>query len=261
MDTIIFDKIKNHILKIEQEHDVKIIFAAESGSRVWGFESEESDYDVRFIYAHKRNWYLNILPKRDVIEYPIVDEFDYSGWDLRKTLFLLSKSNPTVFEWLHSPIVYRKDEFSFRVLEKLQTAYFSPIASLCYYLHTAQNHFKHHLQKEEVRIKKYFYALRPLLACFWIEKYNAPPPMRFQEMFSLIEDNALLDAIHHLLNRKISGDELGTEPKIEKINDYLLQSFQHFETAAGNFYLLKKQKRNQQLLEDGFVEMLDYLEM
>jgi len=98
--------IQKKLLQIEKEHSVKILYAVESGSRAWGFESTDSDYDVRFIYANPKNWYLNILPKRDVIEYPINDEFDYSGWDLRKALFLLNKSNPVLFEWLKSPIVY-----------------------------------------------------------------------------------------------------------------------------------------------------------
>ena len=45
-------------------------------------------------------------------EFPISDGFDYSGWDLRKTLFLLNKSNPVLFEWLKSPVVYFKDDLS-----------------------------------------------------------------------------------------------------------------------------------------------------
>ena len=112
MEQRIIETIKNRLLEIEKEQNVKILYAVESGSRAWGFESVDSDYDVRFIYAHSKNWYLNILPKRDVIEYPIEDELDYSGWDLRKTMFLINKSNPVFFEWLRSPIVYIKDDFS-----------------------------------------------------------------------------------------------------------------------------------------------------
>ena len=96
MEQKIYDIVRANLLKIEAEHDVSILFCIESGSRAWGFESIDSDYDIRFIYAHKMNWYLNILPKRDVIEYPVKDGFDYSGWDLRKTMFLLNKSNPLV---------------------------------------------------------------------------------------------------------------------------------------------------------------------
>ena len=105
----IIEIVRIKLLDIEKEHDVKILYAVESGSRAWGFESSDSDYDVRFVYAHRKNWYLNILPKKDVIEYPITDEFDYSGWDLRKTMFLINKSNPVFFEWLKSPIVYFKN--------------------------------------------------------------------------------------------------------------------------------------------------------
>jgi predicted nucleotidyltransferase len=106
MDQKVSDTVNKKLLEIENDHNVKIVYAAESGSRAWGIESQDSDYDVRFIYAHAKNWYLNILPKRDVIEYPLVDEYDYAGWDLRKTMFLMNKSNPVLFEWLKSPIVY-----------------------------------------------------------------------------------------------------------------------------------------------------------
>ena len=84
MTPIVLATITQKLLEIEKEYDVTILYAVESGSRAWGFESTDSDYDVRFIYAHKKNWYLNILPKREVIEYPITDEFDYSGWICEK---------------------------------------------------------------------------------------------------------------------------------------------------------------------------------
>ena len=129
MDLKVIEIVKKKLLKIEKEHNVSILYAIESGSRAWGFESTDRDYDIRFIYAHNRNWYLNILPKKDVIEYPIESDFDYSGWDLRKTLFLANKSNPVLFEWLRSPIVYFKDEYFFNKMKQLSTKYFSPISS------------------------------------------------------------------------------------------------------------------------------------
>jgi uncharacterized protein len=62
--------------RIEAEEDVRIFYACESGSRAWGFESTDSDWDVRFIYMRRRDWYLSIdvEEKRDVIERPINDE-------------------------------------------------------------------------------------------------------------------------------------------------------------------------------------------
>ena len=124
MDDKIIEIVKKKLLEIEKEHNVNILYAVESGSRAWGFESIDSDYDIRFIYAHNRNWYLNILPKKDVIEYPIVNDFDYSGWDLRKTMFLTNKSNPVLFEWLRSPVVYFKDDYFYSIMEQLSKAYF-----------------------------------------------------------------------------------------------------------------------------------------
>jgi len=229
------DKIREKLAEIENEHNVKVLYAVESGSRAWGFESTDSDYDVRFIYVHPKNWYLNILPKRDVIEYPIDDVFDYSGWDLRKTLFLMNKSNPVLFEWLKSPIVYYKDQFSFDILDQLSVDYFSPISSIYHYLHMANGNFRQYLLEENVKIKKYFYVLRPILACMWIEEQKCSPPMEFEKLLGQIHNKELLESINELLQRKKSGVEMGLEPKKTIINNFIEEQLHHFETAINSF--------------------------
>ena len=105
-------KIIEELQKIEETEDVKIIMAVESGSRAWGFASPDSDYDVRFIYVHEPEWYFHIEEQKDTIEQMFPDETDMSGWDLKKALRLFKSSNPSLFEWLHSPIIYQMDERS-----------------------------------------------------------------------------------------------------------------------------------------------------
>jgi predicted nucleotidyltransferase len=248
--------IKNKLPEIEQEHGVKILYAVESGSRAWGFESADSDYDVRFVYVHEKNWYLNILPKRDVIEYPVTDLWDYVGWDLRKTLFLLNKSNPVLFEWLKSPIVYYRDEYFYSVMAKLSQDYFSPISSVYHYLHMANGNYRQYLQTDEVKIKKYFYVLRPVLAALWIEKYKESPPMEFEKLLALISDKKVLEKIQELLQRKKSGIEMGNEPKIGVINDFLEKSILHLENVASGFDARKKVSAA--LLEESFVKIIEH---
>ena len=107
----IAQEIQQRLTAAEIEHDVKVIYACESGSRAWGFASPDSDYDVRFIYAHKSQWYLSfdVERRRDVIEYPIVDDIDIGGWDIKKALYLFTRTNGALLEWLTSPIVYREN--------------------------------------------------------------------------------------------------------------------------------------------------------
>ncbi|MCL2265881.1 MAG: nucleotidyltransferase domain-containing protein [Treponema sp.] len=254
MDSNINDIIRVKLPEIEKEHNIKILYSVESGSRAWGFESRDSDYDIRFIYAHNINWYLNILPKRDVIEYPIVEDFDYSGWDLRKTMFLMNKSNPVLFEWLSSPIVYYKYDYFFDIMMRLSKEYFSPVSAVYHYLHMASGNFRHYLQTENVKIKKYFYVLRPLLACMWIENFKEPPVMEFEKLLVLITDKELLRAINELLDKKKSGMEFGTEPKIEIINNFIETKLSYFEKIVGKFD--PKKKPSQEILEDSFVDIL-----
>lgn len=247
--------IQKKLLEIEKEHSVKILYAVESGSRAWGFESTDSDYDVRFIYANPKNWYLNILPKRDVIEYPINDEFDYSGWDLRKALFLLNKSNPVLFEWLKSPIVYHKNDYFYSIMEELSIPYFSPVSSIYHYLHMASRNYREYLQTDNVKIKKYFYVLRPIMACMWIEAKEESPPMEFGELLTQIDNKTLSEKISELLVKKKSGVELGIESQIPVINEFIEKKLQHFEGAIQSFD--PKKKPDQQLLEDGFIRILE----
>ena len=104
--TVILSQLK----EIEAEEDVRILFAIESGSRAWGFPSPDSDFDVRFVYAHSEDWYLSVYPGRDVIEKPLVDDWDVNGWDIRKAIGLLMKPNPVLLEWMSSPVNYMWNE-------------------------------------------------------------------------------------------------------------------------------------------------------
>lgn len=172
------EKIQEQLRRIEESENIKILLAVESGSRAWGFASPDSDYDVRFVYIRRPEDYLRLDAVRDVIELPIDDVLDINGWDLQKTLRLLYKSNPTLFEWFSSPIVYQKTEFVDKFRE-LMMHYFSSKKTLYHYISMAEGNYREYLQGEIVRAKKYFYVLRPVLACRWILDRGTPPPMLF----------------------------------------------------------------------------------
>lgn len=133
---------------------MRILLAVESGSRAWGFASPDSDYDVRFIYVRPQNEYLRLDPHRDVIELPIDDVLDINGWDMYKTLQLLHKSNPTLFEWFSSPIVYLETDFAER-FRGIMNSYFSTKRGLLHYLSMAEKNYRNYLRGDMVRAKKY----------------------------------------------------------------------------------------------------------
>lgn len=225
--------IVEEILKIEQEHQVKILFAVESGSRAWGFPSQDSDYDVRFVYIHRLEWYLSIDEKRDVIELPINEQLDINGWDIRKALKLFRKSNPALLEWLVSDIQYYEAYGFKEEMLALRERIFSPQASVYHYLHMAKGNFREYLQGEQVKIKKYFYVLRPILACQWIEKYNTSPPILFQELVrDLVTEPELRAAIEDLLSRKLAGEELNLEQRVDVINEFVAREIEHMSEFA-----------------------------
>ncbi|MFD3448367.1 nucleotidyltransferase domain-containing protein [Microbacteriaceae bacterium 4G12] len=224
------EQIKVKLQQIEEENDVKILYAVESGSRAWGFPSKDSDYDVRFIYIHRPEWYLSIDQKRDVLEYPIHDLLDISGWDLRKALQLLAKSNPALLEWLRSPIVYTENYSTASNIRKISKAYISKKASIYHYLHMANGNYRGYLQSKMVRIKKYFYVLRPILACMWLERENSIPPVEFEKLLEMNNlSSILLKEIHELLRRKTAGEELDVEEHRPILNQFIEEKLSYYE--------------------------------
>jgi hypothetical protein len=220
--TEIEQSIKDKLHKIEEEENIEIFYACETGSRAWGFESEDSDFDVRFLYLHPRNWYLTIENKKDVIERPINNNLDISGWDIRKTLILFRKSNPPLLEWLQSSIVYKKSFTITDQIRRLMPEYYSPRSCLYHYLHMAQGNYRHYLKGGEVWVKKYFYVLRPILACKWIEEDRGIVPMEFNKLVDgVAKDPILKSEIALLVERKKSGKELDRGPKIPVISDFI----------------------------------------
>lgn len=212
--------IQEKLREIEQREECRILLAVESGSRAWGFASPDSDYDVRFIYVRPEKAYLRLDRTRDVIEVPINDELDINGWDIDKTLRLLHKSNPTVFEWFSSPIIYQTSTFADQFRPIMQK-YFSSKAGLWHYLHMAEGNYRDYLRGEMVRAKKYFYVLRPILACKWILEKGAPPPMLFSDLVKSELPVDLSETVYQLLDLKMNSPEIKEIPRIDQLNRYL----------------------------------------
>ncbi|WP_010171273.1 nucleotidyltransferase domain-containing protein [Bacillus coahuilensis] len=232
------EHILQELAQIEKDHDVKILFSVESGSRAWGFPSKDSDYDVRFIYIHKPEWYLSIDQKRDVIEIPFRESIsipidpllDVSGWELTKALRLFRKSNPPLLEWLNSSIIYYEAYSTTDQIRELGGKIFSPLSCLHHYLNMAKGNFRGYLQGSEVKIKKYFYVLRPIFAAKWIEKYHTIPPIGFEDLFEdIVPSGELKASIETLLKRKRAGEELRLEQRVDTINEYVVKEIEHLE--------------------------------
>lgn len=239
------DRIISRLQEIANIEQIKILYAVESGSRGWGFASKDSDYDIRFIYLHSLDWYLSIETEKDVIEYPISSQLDISGWDIKKTLKLFKNSNPPLYEWLDSQIVYLEQGNFIKRLRDLIPKFYSPLSSMHHYLNMAKGNYKSCLTGKKVKIKKYFYVLRPLLACMWIEKYKAMPPMEFKKLLAEQKlDEKLVNEVQKLLERKRSGEELDMEDRIGIMHDFLEEKIKYFEGCVEKLGSMQHPKKD-----------------
>lgn len=220
--------IDEKLNEIEEKEHVKILHAIESGSRAWGFASPDSDYDVRFIYVRKKEDYLALNPQRDVIEWQLDEVLDINGWDLKKTLQHFHKSNATLFEWSNSPIVYRTTK-EWQAVYTEAKDYFSIKSSLYHYYGTANGNFFEYLQEDEVKYKKYFYVICPLLACKYIKEHLSPPPVLFSELMKQELPHEIEQVIQELLEVKANTPEIGKGQRIDILNQYIEKELSEYK--------------------------------
>ena len=226
IDPTIFQEVQEYLARIEKEHNVQIIQAIESGSRAWGFPSPDSDYDVRFIYAHPKDWYLQLSEERDVIELPINDDLDISGWDLRKALNLANKGNAVIQEWMISPIVYQQSDL-YAPLSKLVNKSFNSISTYHHYRAMAKKAYQDIEQSEQKKLKRFFYFARATLSAQWIVEHQTMPSIVFSDLIEgLITDQQQAKSMRLLVEKKEQESEKSNLDVPTDIFEYVVSRYQ-----------------------------------
>lgn len=252
MRDIIAD-INEKLDEIEKKEGVRILHAVESGSRAWGFASPDSDYDIRFVYVRPKEDYLRLDEPRDVIEWQLDEVLDINGWDLKKALRQFAKGNATLFEWSGSPIVYRTSE-EWPKIKEVSKRYFSEKAAVYHYYGTANSTLRGYLLGDMVKYKKYFYALRPLLAAQYIEKYHSAPPVLFDDLLKMDLPEELRQAIDELLEVKKRTTERKENPQMPVIREFIESETARQKEIADN--LVDDHNKDLTLLNRIFIETI-----
>ncbi|HHP7239960.1 nucleotidyltransferase domain-containing protein [Longibacter sp.] len=253
--------VREHLNAFTDRHAVRILLACESGSRAWGFASPDSDYDVRVVYVHDLDWYLSIdLERRpDAIDPEIVQtpagEVDLHAWDVRKALRLFHASNPSLLEWLQSPIVYREDAGRMDRWRGLIAEVYRPAAAGYHHLYMARKNAKRYLDNEGgVPMKAYLYVLRSLLAIRWVESTNDPVPVRFARLVDAgVQDGRLRDAVARLTARKQQRGEAGRIERMPTLDAFIREELDRHSDAR---FASEEQRPDRDVLNRLFREIV-----
>ena len=243
--------IKTILTQIEASKQIKILYACETGSRAWGFPSLDSDYDIRFVYVHERDWYLSLSQRKDTVE--IMDgDLDITGWDLKKCLTLLKKSNAPLIERFQSPIEYYTEPEFKEAFQKLIATYYSPIAVFYHHHSLAKKFWEELKDKDEFKLKSFFYLIRSLLSCNWIIKDNSVLPMDIEGLMLYIdEDHA--NQLRKLIALKATVGEKYLHQKDEQLSSWIINLFEYLEASKQN---LMANKADMNMLNEFFLKTL-----
>ena len=223
-----FQEIQSKLDEMERNHRIRIVYACESGSRACGFPSPDSDYDVRFIYVKPKNDYLSVNESGDSIELRVDETFDFGGWDLRKTLRLFRNSNMSIFEWLQSPVVYKRDSGFVNEFKSLSSDYFSLRTGVLHYLEITKGVWKE-MQGDEIGIKKYFQCLRSILSALWIIENREIPPVEFSALKMLITDPEWQNIVTELHRVKSEANRTTSIRPVSLLQTFVETCIRHCE--------------------------------
>ncbi len=247
------------LLQMEQEEQVCVLYACEAGSRAWGLDTEDSDYDVRFIYQRPLEQYLTLFEQKEVIVHPVGARIDLHGWDLKKALQLLGKSNPTLLEWLHSPVVYKEESHAVQQLRNIALDSFSPKACFYHYYRMAKRNYEAYCREEqhERRWKTLLAVWKPLLACGWLERHGTFPPVGFKALAEevLASMPSLLQSVLELgIRSKPSGYGYASMQAVGEMAVYIEGRLAHAEVAAESLPGVRGDMK--EMLEQFFKELV-----
>ena len=201
--------IPAHLRSIEKEYDVRILLAVDFGSRAWGVESKDSDWDIRLVYVHKPEWYQK-NGQRDVIEHVYENCIDVLGWDIKKALTLLKHGNLSLLEWLNSPKAYYVDEDFAKRIHSVEKDLFNSANAIRYYSHFYEKNNESILQNDLCETKLFLYILRGILSCKWIKKNNSLPPILLNELIeTTIDDLDIKNKLNTIIKKKKEGKDDG----------------------------------------------------
>ncbi|MEZ5323861.1 MAG: nucleotidyltransferase domain-containing protein [Verrucomicrobiales bacterium] len=220
-------EILDQLRALERQHGFRVLYACESGSRAWGFASDDSDYDVRFIYVHRPEWYLSVRSRPDSVTFFASDMLDLAGWDLRKALGLFGRSNGALLEWLHSPIRYVEHPDLMPLWRALVPDVLNPRALAAHYLGMAWKLWLVARDGEAVSTKKYLYILRTVLAARWVISRKSPPPVAFARLLEeALNEDDLRGRCRALVAAKAAAQESSAGARDHVLDQWLTAQFQ-----------------------------------
>lgn len=215
------EEILNFISEFEKNNNIKVLFAVESGSRMWGFESNDSDYDIRVVFQYPIDKYLSINPVKNTIDYMYRDPrtekpvLDIVGWELKFFTKNIIKSNPSVYEWFMSSIIY----FEKSDIHKFRKTFMNNVdkISLAYHYRGIifKNYNKYVKDHSEVKCKKYIYIMRAIACYYALVKYNDLPEMLYTNVLKYLPTTTLGDKMKELVAQKQESESTLTKSDSE----------------------------------------------
>ena len=155
---------------------------------------------------------------------------DIEGYDLKKALTLLVKTNPIESDWLHANDYYILDEDFLQSMLSFESQCYNSHHAMCHFYSISVKHNQRYLDKE-VTLKRFIYDMRGLLSCRWVEQHGCHPPVNVDELIdvTITDNDNVREKAHRLLELKRTGKSHDMEIVDTELSDYVFELQKHYE--------------------------------
>lgn len=213
----ILDSVNN----LCEENKVMLLYCCESGSRAWGFPSSTSDYDVRFVYTHPVDWYLRLDLEAFSLQINYMkDDLDIVGWDIKKYISLMYKSNPSTIEWAYCPSYY-SDVNIFNPRQLVRT-YLNSTSLANHYISMATKCYTTYIEgRKEVQYKKYLYLVRSLLCYLYcVDNIGHAPDISFRLLCDKYLPDKVREPVEAIVKVRVNSTEEFVGPCVPLVDSW-----------------------------------------
>lgn len=194
---------------------------------------------------------MSLSKVKDTIEH-MDGGLDITGWDLKKCLTLLKKSNAPLIERFQSPIEYYAMPGFKEQFKGLIAAYYSPTAVFFHHHSLAKKFWEDIKDADQMKLKNWFYLVRSLLSCNWITEDKSVLPMHFEGLLKYTE-RGMKAELRKLVELKATVGEKYLHPQDERLNRWIVELFDKVETGKN---ALGVNNTDMTLLNDFFLKKL-----
>ena len=247
-------EILSEVQELCRENGVELLYIFFTGSRAYGYNKEDSDYDTLFVFKRPLADYFRVHPLPDEIK---VEGKDVKGWDVRKFCHILSKSGWNAYEALYVRESYSLNghDKSFNCLRYLANRgdFYEPLKVAKTMVGCSARDLAKYEQAEGNKKLKYFLSYaRMIMSAMYCVTHTTYPPVDFRTLARMtLKSKMITYMMDELVQARIEDkDATLYVPLLNELMKFFKEKCEMVKNRVKDFDYKQKDEEKMKIMDD-----------